>query len=122
MPRDAAPPPDDLDDESKDLWRKTKRHLVKQGTWQDSDAATLERYVRAMQRAREARSATRGLTTKGSQGQLVQHPNLKTEREALRDAHLYATDLLLTPASRRRAQIGQDEGEEDALTKVLRGG
>lgn len=41
-------------------------------------------------------------TAFGSQGQLVQHPDLKTAREAERDANDYATALLLTPAARQK--------------------
>lgn len=41
-------------------------------------------------------------TAWGSQGQLVPHPDLKTAREAERDANDYAKELLLTPASRAK--------------------
>lgn len=113
MPRDKTPPSADLDRESRALWKKTRRQLEEQNTWADSDAPALERYIRAMERARLAREGLprekRGgkvkLTTTGSQGQLVQHPNVKTAREAERDAHEYAKDLLLTPKAREQHEI-----------------
>ncbi len=110
-PRQPESPPRDLLPESKRLWKDTIEHLRDQDTWQVSDVPALERYVRAMERARVARESLAGkdgrpvLTAVGSQGQLVQHPNVKTAREAERDANDYAQQLLLTPAARRRAQV-----------------
>ncbi len=100
---------------SKRLWRLTRKQLQEAGVWRDSDAALLERYVRALERARVARGELWDedlermvLTTVGSQGQLVQHPNVKTAREAERDAHEYAKALLLSPDARQKA-AGQPE-------------
>lgn len=117
MPRDKTPPPTDLDEASKKLWKKTKKQLEDQKTWEDSDAAALERYVRAMERARIARAGLlkKGkldLTARGSQGQLVQHPNVKTAREAERDAHEYAKDLLLTPKAREQHELERKKAAE----------
>ncbi len=118
MPRAKYPPPQDLDAESKALWKKTQKQLEEQSTWRESDMPTLERYVRAMERARLAREGlprSRGkvkLTAEGSQGQLVQHPNVKTAREAERDAHEYAKDLLLTPKAREQHQIEKKRAEK----------
>jgi P27 family predicted phage terminase small subunit len=104
--RERVPPPSDLDATGKRLWRKTRTALIEQGTWRDSDDETLARYVRACERARLAREAMAGeLIAKGSKGQDVAHPNLKTARDAERDAHDYATALLLTPESRRRHDV-----------------
>ncbi len=106
MSRERVPPPSDLDATSKRLWRKTRAALQAQSTWWDSDEEALARYIRACERARLAREAMAGeLTAPGSKGQLVPHPNLKTAREAERDAHDYATALLLTPVARQRAAI-----------------
>lgn len=119
MPRSPFPPPEDFDDESKALWKKTIKHLEEQSTWQPSDVPALERYVRATERARLARDGLprddKGallLTAKGSQQQLVQHPNVKTAREAERDAHEYARDLLLTPKAREQHEIEKRRSEK----------
>jgi P27 family predicted phage terminase small subunit len=97
-------PPDDLDDDAQRLWVSTIAQLIRQGSWQPSDLPTCERYVRAVALARAARDAMAGsLTAEGSPGQPVAHPSLKTLRDAELDAHRFAGDLLLTPASRIRA-------------------
>lgn len=129
MPRraaDSTTPPPDVDRDSKELWKVTLEQLEAQGTWQTSDVKTLERYIRAEERARVARAGLPRdrdgrlvLTAKGSQHQLVQHPNVKTSREAERDANDYAKELLLTPASRRRAQVEAGGGRDDPLSDVL---
>ena len=119
MPRAKYPPPDDFDAAAKALWKKTQKQLEEQSTWHDSDSPTLERYVRADERARLARDGLprdkKGKTlliTTGSQGQKVQHPNVKTAREAERDAHEYAKDLLLTPKAREQHQIEKKRAEK----------
>jgi P27 family predicted phage terminase small subunit len=116
VPRAKYPPPEDFDAPARALWKKTQKQLEEQNTWSDSDLPTLERYARADQRARLAREGlmVKGemvLVAKGSQGQLVQHPNVKTAREAERDAHEYAKDLLLTPKAREQHQIEKKKAE-----------
>ncbi len=111
MPRPKFPPPADFDKESEKLWKDTIKFLEEQNTWEASDVKALERYVRAEQRARCAReelidsNGRLQLTTHGSQGQLVQNPNVKTAREAERDAHEYAKELLLTPKAREQHEL-----------------
>jgi len=96
---------------SKRTWRKTRHLIVKDGAWRPEYSLLLERYVRSCEVARHARhrlavraaaDPASAYTTTGSQGQLVQHPDLKTAREAERDAHEYAGALLLTRAARQR--------------------
>lgn len=123
---DSVVPPADLSTPFRALWTWTIEVLEQQGTWQASDLPALERYIRASERARLARETLPRdkdgrvvLTTKGSQHQLVQHPNIKTCREAERDANDYARELLLTPAARRRAQVEAGGGEDDPLAGAL---
>lgn len=102
---------------SLELWDRTMGELREQGTWRESDVPALERYIRALERARVAREAMGGeLTAEGYNGNLVRHPNLRTAREAEKDARDYANDLLLTPAARKRHEIESgDAPEGDAL-------
>jgi P27 family predicted phage terminase small subunit len=105
-------PPADMDKRARRLWQDSLAQLKAQGTWRDTDWPLLERYTRAYERALKAREAMGDVVTvKGSAGQPRPHPNLKTIRDAEHDAHQYATDLILTPRSRRIA--GLDEGEGD---------
>lgn len=103
--------PADLDRQSKSVWKKTRSILRRDDRWRPEYSLLLERYVRAIEVARLARCriADRALLdpeaayiTRGSQGQLVQHPDLKTAREAERDANEYARELVLTPAARAK--------------------
>lgn len=122
-------PPVDLDRISKELWKRTIEQLREQGTWADSDLPLLERYIRSVEvgrlsRHRIADRAKRtpeaAYTTRGSQGQLVQHPDLKTAREAERDANDYAQDLLLTARVRQQHDI-KPKTSQSRLAGVLAG-
>jgi P27 family predicted phage terminase small subunit len=117
----APQPPADFDDATKKTWRSSLKALRDQGTWQDSDRDALERYCRAVGRARGARTilASEGLIAEGSQGQPVAHPALRIAREAERDAAEYARDLLLTPRSRRIAGVAETSSIEDELAQLV---
>lgn len=101
---------------SRALWRRVRRQLEADGTWTPVAAESVDRFVRVSERARHARAR---ITEPGqwtalvSHRQLVQHPDVKTAREAERDAHEYASALLLTPAARKRAGLEEpiDDGE-----------
>lgn len=108
--------PADLDRQSKAVWKKTRAILRKDSRWRPEYSLLLERYVRAIEVARLARTRiaeravtdpTTAYTTRGSQGQLVAHPDLKVAKEAERDANEYARELVLTPAA--RSKMGEPE-------------
>ena len=89
------------------LWRRVIHALQVQGTWRDEDAPLLEQYVRsvlASVRARELLEEA-GLTSVSADGRPVAHSLIKIARDAEADARAVAADLLLTPASRRRAGV-----------------
>ncbi len=103
--------PSDLDPFSATVWKRTRHQLMKDGRWRPEYSLLLERYVRSCEVARKARGRIairaavdpdEAYTTRGSQGQLVQHPDLKTAREAERDANEYGKELILTPAARQK--------------------
>ena len=118
----AAPPgaPRDLSAEVLELWRGARAQLERQGTWQESDLPCLERYVRAVERAAEARrTAEAEPLVVGSTGQPVAHPMFQVARQAELDAHKYATALLLTPEARAKHGIEPDDGPDDELDGLL---
>jgi hypothetical protein len=90
-------PPADFDDQERELWDACKSRLQEQG--EDIDLQLLERYVRAIARARLGREAARKEPwVTGSMGQTVAHPGIALERQADRDAHDYALQLgLISP-------------------------
>jgi len=111
-----VPPPEDLDEEAKALWRRVQRHLREQGTWADTDAELLESYVRAVMTARAARAAAADDPfVSGSKGQLVAHPGLKVAADAEAAAHTFARSLLLTPESRRRHEVKPPSSSNGSL-------
>ncbi len=98
--------PAHFDGEARRLFALKVATLVRDGLWDDDrDGELLERYVTAVQVARQARTRiaqradedrtdpAAAYITSGSQGQLVQHPDLKTAREAERDAQVYEDKL-----------------------------
>lgn len=112
-PDDLTRCPKDFSRADKALYAGTRAALKKRGVWQPEYSPLLERYVGAVGRAREAlarimaREAAEpgsGWVTLGDRKQLVQHPDVKTLREAERDADDRAKSLLLTPAD--RAKLG----------------
>jgi phage terminase small subunit len=98
--------PDDLPEWAKDLWIDSVAALQKQETWRDEQWPEMERYIRMVVLGRAAREERDGeLTSVGVSGQLREHPLIKVERQAYQDAEQYAVELLLTPRSRRRAEV-----------------
>lgn len=110
-PADVSTCPRDFDAVSKTLWKRTRELLKRDNAWRPEYSPLLERYVRAIEVGRLARGRITerakvdpesAYLTTGSQGQLVQHPDLKTAREAERDANEYARELLLTRSARQK--------------------
>ena len=94
-------PPEDLDEQSQRLWSHVLMELRERGNWSDLYVPLLERYIRTLEQARKARTRIpEDGVTEGENGQLFEHPAVITAREAERDATVYATTLLLTPAAR----------------------
>ena len=94
--------------------------------WDDEDRDLLERYVTSVQVARLARARISerararpddpggAYTTNGSQGQLVQHPDLKTSRDAENDAQKYE-NTLFDRQDTRGPDDGNDDGDQAGL-------
>jgi hypothetical protein len=97
--------PADIGDEGRALWLAAQKQLRAQHTWMNTDGPLLEAYVQCVLAARGAR---RGGDT-------------KLAGESERDAHRYATALLLTPESRRRHGVKPARGGvEDELAALIR--
>ncbi len=123
MPRfNAKKAPTYLGQKARENYHRTVALMESEGYWNDAYAAVLERYARALERAEDGRklAAHEGMTTRGSQGQLVEHPGVKSEREADRDAHRYAQALLLTPES-RKAELARKPKDSGALSDIVGG-
>lgn len=111
--------PAHFDDVARLLFTERVAQYQQLSVWDDEDRDLLERYVTSAQVARLSRSriARRaalapndpggGYSTRGSQGQLVQHPDLKTARDAENDAQKYENTLF-----DRQDTRGPHEGDE----------
>lgn len=106
---EVPPAPDYVSEQLASVWDDVWAFLASSGRGHAVDAGTVEAYVDALHIAERARieHAEQGspLTTTGSTGQLVEHPLLKLQREAARDATRYATALGLNPTGRARLGI-----------------
>jgi P27 family predicted phage terminase small subunit len=116
-----TPPPENFTDEERKVWLQAQHQLRSQGTWKPADRDLLEQYSRAIVLARQARqNAAAQPVVEGSAGQPVPSPSIKIARDAEADARACATDLLLTPAARRRAGVDNaaDETPADWMSGV----
>jgi P27 family predicted phage terminase small subunit len=113
--------PEDLDQDGRDRWFAGQRQLREQSTWRDTDSSLLAAFVRSVRTAAVARAqlAEEGITTTTRDGRPAAHPCVKIAREAEADARAAAADLLLTPASRRRAGVGEPKTLEDELSTLI---
>ena len=112
--------PKDLDQAGRDLWSSAQHQLREQG-WRDTDASLLAQFVRSVRTAAIAREqlSQEGITSTTRDGRPTAHPCVKIAREAESDARAAAADLLLTPASRRRAGVGEPRSVEDELSTLI---
>lgn len=96
-----SPAPNDLDAQSRALWKSAQKALEDQGTWQAHDVTTLEMMVRSEAEIRALRGAIgKDFVVKGSRGQDVAHPLIKALHEAEKFFIAYARELKYTPNSR----------------------
>jgi P27 family predicted phage terminase small subunit len=107
----AETPPSTLDAAGKALWKSTRRQLVEQGTWENSDYELLGRFVNAVMDGRAARAriakaraelGDAAYTSTGSMGQPTPNPDIRVAREAATDASAFGSELLLSPKARRQ--------------------
>lgn len=108
-PPDISEPPEHLDETAKEFWREAVPILAQVGLVSTVDKAALElaatQYARAKQAARVVKE--QGHLARGSTGQLVEHPSLRTEREAATVFLRFAEHYALTPVARTRLGLAE---------------
>lgn len=120
--KEAIPP--DLPDDGRALWEFAVDQLIEKRIADVVDLPALEglciHYARAKQAGRVV--ASEGHFTRGSQGQLKEHPALKIEREAWSLFWKMAEHFALTPVARTRLGLAALEGRklQDELNSSLR--
>jgi P27 family predicted phage terminase small subunit len=117
MPDELAEPPDDLTEAGKEHWRQVVPQLVRAGLADRIDVPALHEMCSAYARIIEARTilddlaeamgperAAWALLSKGSTGQWVEHPAVKTERESIALWMRLSSTFGMNPVA--RAQLG----------------
>lgn len=108
-PKEIPDPPDGLDEDAKDLWREAIPAIWEIGVMDTIDMPALEIMCTAYGRVVQARRiiAKQGVLSRGSTGQLTEHPALATERASMSLFLKYAEHFALTPIARTRLGLAQ---------------
>jgi P27 family predicted phage terminase small subunit len=105
-------PPSHLTPSAKILFEAIVADLVKQGSCVATDAHLIALYAETRDYATELRAtidACDKTTTSEGYGALKRHPLIDPYLAAVKSAALYLTKLGLTPASRPKSQMGDDD-------------
>ncbi len=102
-------PPEHLPAEAKEFWRSTVVRLVEVGLVDRVDVPLLEQLATQYARIRQARRVVEevGHFSRGSMGQVREHPALKIEREATMLFQRLADQFALSPLARARLGIAE---------------
>ena len=112
----AAPnPPAWLSKDAKAEWRRVMPLLIERRILTQADMGSVENYCIAIGQVREMQ---RTITTEGHVIQTARglraHPAVKIQADAMTRARLLAAELGLTPVSRSRPSIRDDNDNEDS--------
>lgn len=112
-------PPEHLPPEAKEFWRDSICRLVEVGIIDRVDVPVLEQLATQYARIRQAQRvlAEDGHFTRGSVGQIREHPALKIERDATTMFLKIAEHYALTPIARTR--LGLAELHRRSLSQEL---
>lgn len=102
-------PPDHLPDEGKEFWLDVVANMIEVGVVDRVDKPVLEMLATQYARWRQAQRvvAKFGHFTRGSVGQLREHPGVKIEREAGAAFLRMAVEFGLTPSGRIRLGLAE---------------
>jgi len=109
--------PAGLPGEAQTAWRAICKQLESSDMLRTADAAAIEAFAVALGRARIARAELdryrkkhHSIYTRGSTGQLVEHPALGTERQALKEVRYWTDYFGFNPSARQRLGAGGEKG------------
>jgi P27 family predicted phage terminase small subunit len=119
LPEELAEPPAHLPPEAQEFWVTSVVRLVEVGIIDRVDVPVLEQLATQYARIRQAQRvlAEDGHFTRGSVGQIREHPALKIERDATSMFLKMAEHYALTPIARTR--LGLAELHKRTLAKEL---
>ncbi|ORE90156.1 phage terminase small subunit P27 family [Aurantimonas sp. 22II-16-19i] len=104
-----------LSREGKAEWKRIAAILVERRILTEADLGILEAYCMAFSRIREAERiiARDGQTTVNAKGEHKRHPASSLQDASIKTLRLCAGELGLTPVSRSRPTIRDDDANED---------
>jgi P27 family predicted phage terminase small subunit len=105
-------PPSFLCEAAKAEWRRLAPELCRLNLLTALDHAVFGAYCASFGRwmTAERMLETEGLTTRGSTGNTVAHPLVKSAIQSARDLCRYAAEFGMTPCARARMRAGYDDG------------
>jgi P27 family predicted phage terminase small subunit len=108
-------PPAWLSKEAKAEWRRIMPLLIERRILTEADMGSVENYCLAIGQIRAAERTIRqeGMTVQGASG-LRAHPALKIQSQALTHSRQLAAELGLTPVSRSRPAIREDNEDQSS--------
>jgi len=107
-------PPEFLTGEARDEWDRVVPELQRLQLLKPVDRSALTAYCLIWQRLVDAQAeiAAGALTTRGSMGQLVEHPAVKVFLAASKELRAWCSEFGLTPSAETRLSAGKDKGDE----------
>jgi P27 family predicted phage terminase small subunit len=115
--RKVKPPPKWMDDDARAEWKRVFPSLAERRILTESDLGSLENYCMAMALVRQMERKLRdeGATYVDAKGSIKRHPATAIFADNMNRARLLATELGLTPVSRGRPTVTEDDDGEDSL-------
>jgi P27 family predicted phage terminase small subunit len=109
-------PPSWLSKDAKAEWRRVMPELAKRRILTAADLGSLENYCLAIATVRVTERTLRseGLTYTTDKGVIKRHPATAIQAESMTRARLLAAELGLTPVSRSRPSIRDDDNDDDS--------
>ena len=110
-----VPAPDWLAEEAAKEWRRVMPILTERRILTDADLGSLENYCVAIGTVREMEEhlQTHGRVIVDLEGKMKRNPAVGIQSDAMTRARLLAAELGLTPVSRSRPAIREDDREDD---------
>jgi P27 family predicted phage terminase small subunit len=111
---DKKPAPGWLSKEAKAEWSRVMPILIERRILTDADLASFENYCVAIGQVRQMEKAIKqsGHVVETARGPRA-HPAVKIQADAMNRARLLAAELGLTPVSRSRPSVRDDEEDDD---------
>jgi len=114
------PAPDWMSDDAKAEWGRVIAILVDRRILTEADLASLENYCVSIGTIREAERDIRehGLVIRTEKG-ARKNPAIAIQSDAMTRARLLAAELGLTPVSRSRPSVRNDDADDDLLLPLF---